>query len=40
VKIRAALEQIKYDGFLALECRFRQEPVAALKGSALAFGPP
>jgi sugar phosphate isomerase/epimerase len=40
VKIRATLEQIKYEGFLALECRFRQEPVAALKGSALAFRPP
>ncbi len=32
-RIKTALEQLNYDGFLALECRFKDEPVTALKKS-------
>jgi sugar phosphate isomerase/epimerase len=36
-KIKAVLEQINYDGFLALECRFKDEPLTALKKSIQVF---
>jgi sugar phosphate isomerase/epimerase len=36
-KIRATLEQLKYQGFLALECRFKDEQLTALKKSIQVF---
>jgi sugar phosphate isomerase/epimerase len=38
-KIKATLEEIHYDGFLALECRFEDEPLTALKKSSQLFRP-
>jgi sugar phosphate isomerase/epimerase len=37
--IRKILEDIKYDGFLALECGFKDEPLTALKNSLRPFTP-
>ena len=36
-KIKKVLEQINYDGFLALECRFKDKPLIALKKSLQVF---
>jgi sugar phosphate isomerase/epimerase len=36
-KIKTALEHINYQGFLALECRFKDEPLTALKKSVQVF---
>jgi sugar phosphate isomerase/epimerase len=36
-KIRTTLEQLNYDGFLVLECYFKDEPLTALKKSIKHF---